>query len=102
MTATALRGTLQTPPGRASGDAEFKAACERRDYVLLQEALEGMDTRDAVEHLASLFPHRTHRWFLRHLHAIRTLSADALAYFLTYTDPTGEEATTNLLRARAA
>ncbi|MDO5533202.1 MAG: hypothetical protein Q4F65_00935 [Propionibacteriaceae bacterium] len=101
MTALALCGpTLNTPPGRASGDAEFLAACERRDYALLQAALLGMTTREAVDHLACLFPHRTRRWFLRHLHTIRTMTADDFARFLDYADPTGETATARVLQER--
>lgn len=100
MTATALRGPLHTPPGSTSGDAEFLAACERRDYVLLQDALAGMTTREAVEHLAALFPHRTPRWFARNLYAIRNLDADQLGRFLGYADPTGDTATERVYRER--
>lgn len=96
MTATALRGAPNTPAGRASADAEFLA-----DYALLQAALVGMTTRDAVDHLADLFPHRSRRWFLRNLHVIRTLSADDLTRFLSYADPTGDTATANVMRQAA-
>ena len=101
MTATALRGHIQAPPGRASGDAEFMAACERRAYVLLQEALAGMTTGEAVAHLADLFPDRSARWFRRNLHALRSLPPDGLGRVLTYADPTGETATRHLDERRS-
>ena len=102
MTATALRGAPNTPAGPRSADAEFLAACERRDYALLQDALRGMTKRDAVEHLTHLFPHKARKWFNRHLGALMALTADDLAFVLDYADPTGDTAAANIDEERAA
>lgn len=78
------------------------AACERRAYVLLQEALADMTTREAVAHLADMFPNRSARWFRRNLHALRNLPTDGLARALDYADPTGDTAAANIDEERAA
>lgn len=101
MTATALRGALNTPADPRLADAEFQAACERRDYVLLQAALADMTKRDAVDHLASLFPHKAREWFRRNLSALMALAPEELARFLDYADPTGDTATANVMRQAA-
>ena len=100
MTATALRGAPNTPADPRLADAEFLAACERRDYVLLQAALADMTKRDAVDHLVSLFPHKAREWFRRNLSALTALAPEELARFLDYADPTGETATNRALRAQ--
>ena len=99
---TAPSVTLNTPAGPESADAEFKAACERRDFVLLQDALGGMTKREACEHLAALFPHRTPRWFTRNYWALVNLTPDDLERVLLYADPTGEAAVANITRERSA
>lgn len=102
MTEPALRGASNTPAGSVSADAEFKAACDRRDYALLQDAIAGMSTRDAVDHLAAIFPHRTRRWFHRNLEALLALDADSFGRLLAYADPTGDAAANRIDAARAA
>ena len=101
MTATALRGHIQTPADPRSADAEFKAACERRDFALLQDALAGMTKREAVDHLTALFPHRSRSWHFRNFHALVALTPDDMERVLLYADPTGETAVANITRERA-
>ena len=86
-------------PGPRSGNASFVAACDRRDYGLLQSAVATMTKRDAVEHMAFLFPHRTRRWFSRHFAALMTMTPDDFGRILQYADPTGDAA---VARAMAA
>ena len=92
MTATALRGRPSPlPPDPRSGVA-FQQACARWDYALLQDALAPMTKRDAVDHLAALFPHRTRSWHHRNFERLMSLTPDQLGRVLTYADPTGEAA----------
>lgn len=89
-------------PGPRSGNASFDAACDRRDYGLLQSAVATMTKRDAVEHMAFLFPQRTRRWFSRNFAALMALTPDSFGRALEYADPTGETAVANILRAANA
>lgn len=102
MTAVTLRGTSTLPPDPRSGDASFRQACARWDYALLQDALAPMTKRDAVDHLASLFPHRTRSWHHRNFERLMSLTPDQLGRVLTYADPTGETATHRIQQERTA
>ena len=79
-------------PGPRSGSAAFDAACARRDYALLQDAICDMPKRDAVQHLAALFPARTERWFARNLPRLMALTPDDFARTIDHADPTGDTA----------
>ena len=101
MTAAALRGHTDLPPDPRSGEAAFEEACARWDYALLQEALAPMSKRDAVDHLAGLFPHRTRSWHRRNFERLMHLTPDQLGRVLTYADPTGETATRHIDERRS-
>ena len=95
MTATALRGRPSPlPPDPRSGVA-FQEACARRDYGLLQDALRDMSKRDAVDHLADIFPHRTRTWHHRNFGALMALDPDRF-WRLMHPDPTGDTAAHNI------
>lgn len=91
---------MTAPPGHApatapltgprSGDA-FDAACRRRDYAALQDAIRDLSKRDAVDHLHRLFPHRSRSWLERNLSYLMGLAPDHF-WRLAYADPTGEAA----------
>ena len=91
--------TLTIPTGASSGVTAFEAACERRDFVLLQQALEGMPVSQAVTHLATLFPAHTVRWYKRYYPHLMALTPDDFAKALDYADPTGDTAVKNVLTA---
>ena len=91
--------TLTIPTGASSGVTAFEAACERRDFVLLQQALEGMPVSQAVTHLATLFPAHTVRWYKRYYPHLMALTPDDFAKALPYADPTGDTAVKNVLTA---
>ena len=94
--------TPTTLPGPRSGNAAFVAACARRDFALLQQAVSDMSKRDAVEHLAYLFPHRSERWFGRNLSALMALDPADFSRLLGYSDPTGDHAVARILERTAA
>lgn len=103
MTDAAPHGaTPTTLPGPRSGSSQFQAACRRRDFVSLQRAIADMDKREAVEHLAWLFPHRTERWFSRNLSTLTALDPADFARLLAYSDPTGDQAVRAADLTRAA
>lgn len=87
------RDTVRTSP-REDADS-------RRNIGLLQDALRGMSKRDACDHLAGLFPHRSRPWFVRHLEEITRLDP-ATFERLMYADPTGEAAAHNVDQERSA
>ena len=87
--------TSNNLPGSASGSPEFQSACARRDYGLLQEAIADLTTRDAVDHLAELFPHRSRRWFHRNYRTLMDLPPD-LFWRAMHADPTGDTAARNI------
>ena len=101
---------MTAPPGLAlapapltgprSGDA-FTAACQRRDFASLQDAIRNLSKRDAVDHLLSLFPHRTRSWMERYLPHLMALDPDTF-WSLAYPDPTGEGAVWNVMRGSAS
>ena len=102
MSTPAPRGAHSTDPGPRSGNAAFVAACARRDFALLQQAVSDMSKRDAVEHLAYLFPHRSERWFGRNLSALMALDPADFSRLLSYSDPTGDHAVARILERTAA
>ena len=73
-----------------------------QDYALLQEALEGMSKKDAVEHLVFLFPHKAKAWFTRNFGYIMALDPAGLHEVLVYNDPTARKAINNVMRERVA
>lgn len=99
MTRPAPTGAPNHLPGPRSGNASFDEACARRDYGLLQAAVADMGKREAVEHLAFLFPHRTPRWFSRNFADLMSLTPEDFGRLIQYADPTGDTA---VARAMAA
>src|SRR5690606_27586369 len=95
-----LAPTLAPLTGPRSGDA-FAAACARRDFASLQDAIRDLSKRDAVDHLHALFPHRTRSWMERNLPYLMALDPDAF-WRLTHPDPTGEDAVRNVMKERAS
>lgn len=71
-------------------------------YALLQEALEGMDKKSAVDHLHSLFPHKSKSYFDRNYLHIVTLDPLGLSRILGHSDPTANEAIRNVERQCSA
>ena len=67
-------------------------------YALLQEALEGMDKKSAVEHLSHLFPHNSKSFFNRNYLHILTLDPLGLSRVLGHSDPTADQAIRNVER----
>ena len=99
MTAPAPHGAhLTILPGPRSGNADFDAACARQDFGLLQAAVAGMTKRDAVEHLAFLFPAHSGRWFSRNFAALMALSPADFERAL-HPDPTANAAIRRALAA---
>lgn len=98
---SAPAGAQQAIPGPRSGNVDFDAAGARRDFGLLQAAVAEMSKRDAVDHMAFLFPARSRRWFTRNFAALMGLSPDDFGRALTYSDPTGDTAVRNLSAAAA-
>lgn len=92
------------PPTPAAGPrsavSAFDRACARRDIASLQAAIAGMSKREAVEHLAGLFPWRTERWFIRNLEKLTAIDPD-IFWRLMHPDPTGERAVRNVMLATA-
>lgn len=88
---TAPPGHPAPVPAQVHDQGAFARACARRDIGALQAALANLTKREACEHLAALFPHRTHRWFAHHLERITRIDPD-LWWRLAYADPTGEQA----------
>ena len=70
-------------------------------HALLQEALEGMDKKSAVEHLHNLFPHKSKSYFDRNYLHILTLDPLGLSRILGHSDPTADKAIRNLERQAA-
>ena len=102
MSTPAPHGATSALPGPRSGNAAFVAACARRDFALLQQAVGDMSKRDAVEHLAYLFPHRSERWFGRNLSTLMALDPADFSRLLGYADPTGDTAVAHILERTAA
>jgi hypothetical protein len=73
-----------------------------QSYALLQEALEGMSKKDAVEHLHNLFPHRAERWFSRNFHYLMALDPLGLSEILGHSDPTANKAVRNVMKEAAS
>ena len=86
--------------GPRSGDA-FTAACQRRDFASLQDAIRDLSKRDAVDHLHSLFPQHTRSWMERNLPYLMALDPDDF-WGIAYPDPTGEDAVWNVMKERAS
>ena len=91
--------TQQTPTDPRSEDS-FEEACARRDFGLLQEAIRGMTKRDAVDHLHSLFPHKTREWLRRKFPYLMAMEPDDFRRALGYADPTGEDAVRHVMTQR--
>lgn len=70
-------------------------------HALLQEALEGMDKKSAVEHLHNLFPHKSKSYFNRNYTHILTLDPLGLSRILGHSDPTADTAIRNIERNAA-
>ena len=99
MTAPALRGASNTPPSPREEDPAYRDAVARQDYGLLQDAVRDLTKKDAVEHIAALFPHLSVWWVRRHFAALMTMTPDDFGRILQYADPTGDAA---VARAMAA
>ena len=95
MTRPTPQGAPQYLPGPRSGNADFDAACARRDFGLLQDAVRVMSKRDAVEHLAFLFPAHSYRWFSRNFARLMQLSSADFEQAL-HADPTANRAIRHL------
>lgn len=99
MTAPAPHGAHSiTPTGASSGVTAFEAACARRDYGLLQEALNGMPVSRAVIHLHTLFPANSVRWYKRYYPHLMALSPADFERAL-HADPTANAAIRRVLAA---
>ena len=70
-------------------------------YALLQEELDGMSKRDAVDHLHSQYPHKAREWFRRNLAYLMALDPLGLSEVLDYGDPTGNAAVRHVMREMA-
>ena len=70
-------------------------------YALLQEELDGMSKRDAVDHLHHQYPHKAREWFNRNLAYIMALDPRGLSEVLTYGDPTGNRAVRHVMEETA-
>jgi len=70
-------------------------------YALLQEALEGMDKKSAVDHLHNLFPTNSKAFFNRNYLHILTLDPVGLSNILGHSDPTANKAIRNIERSAA-
>ena len=71
-------------------------------YALLQESLEGMDKKSAVDHLHNLFPHQSKSYFNRNYLHLVTLDPIGLSRILGHSDPTADKAIRNVERSTAA
>lgn len=98
MSNPAPHGAPQMIPGPRSGNPAFDAACARRDYGLLQSAVADMPKRDAVEHLAAIFPAHTQRWFSRRFADLMALTPADFERAL-HADPTANAAIRSVMRA---
>ncbi len=98
MSTPAPHGAPSTQPtGASSGVTAFEAACERRDYALLQQALGGLPVSQAVTHLHRLFPQNSVRWYKRYYPHLMALDPADFSRLLSYSDPTGDHAVARLL-----
>jgi len=70
-------------------------------HALLQEALEGLDKKSAVDHLHYLFPQRSKSFFNRNYLHILTLDPLGLSRILGHSDPTADTAIRNIERSAA-
>jgi len=70
-------------------------------YALLQESLEGMDKKSAVDHLLHHFPHKSKSFFDRNYMHILTLDPLGLSRILGHSDPTADKAIRNIERKAA-
>ncbi len=70
-------------------------------YALLQESLEGMDKKSAVDHLSYHFPHMSKSYFNRNYVHIVTLDPIGLSRILGHSDPTADKAIRNVERLAA-
>ena len=68
-------------------------------HALLQEALEGLDKKSAVDHLHHLFPQRSKSFFNRNYLHILTLDPLGLSRILGHSDPTADTAIRNIERS---
>lgn len=68
-------------------------------HALLQEALEGLDKKSAVDHLHNLFPQRSKSFFNRNYLHILTLDPLGLSRILGHSDPTADAAIRNIERS---
>lgn len=82
--------------------ALFQAACERRDYALLQDAVAHMTKRDAVDYLHEMFPHQARAWFVRNLTYLMQLDPLGLSRILTFSNPTADKAIRNVMNGVTA
>ena len=71
-------------------------------HALLQEALEGLDKKSAVDHLHYLFPQNSKSFFNRNYLHILTLDPLGLSRILGHSDPTADTAIRNIERNAAA
>lgn len=67
-------------------------------HALLQEALEGLDKKSAVDHLHNLFPQNSKSFFNRNYLHILTLDPLGLSRILGHSDPTADTAIRNIER----
>ena len=92
MSTPAPHGAPPTQPtGASSGVTAFEAACSRRDFALLQQALDGLPVSQAVTHLHHLFPQNSVRWYKRYYPHLMALSPDDFWRAL-HADPTATSA----------
>ena len=82
--------------------ALFQAACERRDYALIQDAVANMTKKEAVDYLHELFPHQARAWFGRNLSYLMQLDPLGLSRILTFSNPTADKAIRNVMKGTAA
>lgn len=100
MSTPAPHGAPQThPTSPREEDPAYRDAVARQDYGLLQDAVRSLTKRDAVEHIATLFPHLSTWWVRRHFAALMAMSPDDFGRVLQYADPTGDTAVTNAMAA---
>lgn len=101
MSRSAPTGAPQVDSTDLRSGKAFKAACDRRDFVSLQEALRVMPKREAVDHLCWLFPDKAREWLRRKFPYLMAMDPDTF-WRLAYSDPTGEAAARNVDDDRVA
>lgn len=74
----------------------FQEACTKRRFDLLQDACRPLSKKDAVEHLAALFPHKAKAWLTRNFVYLMALDPSDFERVL-YSDPTAAAALRNVM-----